>query len=63
MHNPKQRWLFNHIHVALDQLLPQKYQASNVKHLVFQMLFQIEISLFGAPSNDLLEHQSLFKWF
>ena len=37
----------------------QKYQASNTERLVFQVLFQIEISLFGGYSNDLLEHQNL----
>ena len=37
----------------------QKYQASNTERLVFQVFFQIEISLFGGYSNDLLEHQNL----
>ena len=60
-HNPIRRCFIDQIHVALDQLLLQKYQASNTERLIFQVLFQIEISLFGGYSNDLLEHQNLFE--
>ena len=62
-HNPIQSWFVDQIHVALDQLLLQKYQASNKERLVFQVLFQIEIPLFDGYSNDLLEHQNLLNNF
>ena len=60
-HNAIRRCLVDQINVALDQLLLQRDQASNKEYLVFQVLFQIKISLFGGCSNDLLEHQNLFK--
>ena len=62
-HNPIQRWFVDQIHVALDQLLLQKYQASNTERLVFQVLFQIMLNLKLMLSNFIATLRRKLKFF